>query len=228
LTKEIKLVVFDIAGTTVKDNGEIAVSFQKAMENFGYSVPVEKINPLMGYKKTEAIKMMLQVYQEDITVMSEEYINRIHTRFIELMVEYYAKTKDLQPLSNAENIFAYLKERNIKIGLNTGFTTDITNVIIERLGWLQNKVVNYVVSSNEVIAGRPHPFMIQKMMQQAGIDDPKNVVKIGDTEVDINEGKNTGCLYSIGVTTGAFTRQQLEPHEPSFIIDDLGELVSIF
>jgi phosphonatase-like hydrolase len=228
LTKEIKLVVFDIAGTTVKDNGEIAVSFQKAMENFGYSVPVEKINPLMGYKKTEAIKMMLQVYQEDITVMSEEYINRIHTRFIELMVEYYAKTKDLQPLSNAENIFAYLKERNIKIGLNTGFTTDITNVIIERLGWLQNKVVNYVVSSNEVIAGRPHPFMIQKMMQQAGIDDPKKVVKIGDTEVDINEGKNAGCLYSIGVTTGAFTRQQLEPHEPSFIIDDLGELVSIF
>ena len=55
----IALVVFDIAGTTVYDNGEIALAFQKALQASGYEVPVEKINPLMGYEKREAIRKML-------------------------------------------------------------------------------------------------------------------------------------------------------------------------
>jgi beta-phosphoglucomutase-like phosphatase (HAD superfamily) len=51
MSQSIELIVFDIAGTTVKDNGEIADAFQKAMREFGYAIPQEKIYPLMGYKK---------------------------------------------------------------------------------------------------------------------------------------------------------------------------------
>jgi phosphonatase-like hydrolase len=223
----IELIVFDIAGTTVKDNGEIADAFQKAMKEFGYEIPQEKIYPLMGYKKTEAIKMMLGEYEADATEITEEYVNNIHERFNQLMVEYYSTANELQPLPNAEEVFSYCRNNGIKIGLDTGFPNTITNIIIDRLGWLKDGKVDHVVSSNEVPAGRPAPFMIQKMMKAANIDDPKKVIKLGDTEVDINEGKNAGCLYSIGVTTGAFTREQLEPYEPSFIIDDLKELVEI-
>jgi phosphonatase-like hydrolase len=225
--KDIKLVVFDIAGTTVKDNGEIATAFHDAMKDNGYDIPHEKIYPLMGYKKTEAIRMMLEEYEPDTASITAEYINSIHERFIELMVRYYSNANELQSLPNAEKMFAWLRAKEIKIGLDTGFPTDITNVLIERLGWLKDKKVDYVVCSNEVPAGRPHPFMIQKMMQAAGIENTKQVIKLGDTEVDVNEGKNAGCLYSIGVTTGAFTREALEPYHPDFIIDDLNELVDI-
>lgn len=225
--KDIKLVVFDIAGTTVKDNGEIATAFHDAMKENGYDIPHEKIYPLMGYKKPEAIRMMLQEYEHDVAAITTSYINSIHDRFIALMVAYYKSTDELQPMENAEEIFAWLKSYDINIGLDTGFSTDITSVIIERLGWLKDKKIDYVICSNEVPAGRPQPFMIQKMMQAAGVTDSKQVVKIGDTEVDINEGKNAGCLYSIGVTTGAFTREALEPYDPDFIIDDLNELVNI-
>lgn len=227
MNNNIKLVVFDIAGTTVKDHGEIAIAFKTAMKEKGYDVPVEKINPLMGYKKPEAIKMMLDEYEADAAKVTDDYINDIHERFIELMVEYYKTTDQLQALPHAEDVFAYLKQRGIKIGLDTGFSNHITDIIIERLGWLKNGIIDYVVSSNQVAAGRPQPFMIKKMMQAAGIDDSKQVVKLGDTEVDINEGKNAGCLYSIAVTTGAFTKEALIPYNPDFIIDDLNELVEI-
>ena len=100
-------------------------------------------------------------------------------------------------------------------------------MIIERLGWLKDDVVDYVVSSNEVPEGRPQPFMIRKMMQQAGVDKSLQVIKIGDTEVDVMEGKNAGCIYSIGITTGAFTQEALEPYEPSFIFDNLQELIPL-
>jgi len=227
MNNSIQLIVFDIAGTTVKDNGEIATAFQKAMKENGYDIPTEKIYPLMGYKKPEAIRMMLKAYEPYAARITEDYINFIHDRFLQLMIEYYSATNELQPLPHTEEVFAYCRNKGIKIGLDTGFSNDITNVIIDRLGWLKDSKIDYVVSSNEVAAGRPHPYMIQKMMMAAGIDDPKKVVKLGDTEVDINEGKNAGCLYSIAVTTGAFTREQLYPYKPSFIIDDLNELITI-
>lgn len=226
-SNSVELVVFDIAGTTVKDNGEIAAAFQSALNEFGYAVPVVKINPLMGYKKTEAIKKMLTEFEPDAGKISEEYINQIHERFLKLMIHYYSTAVEIMPLSNVEEVFASLKEKQIKIGLDTGFSKEITDIIIDRLGWIKDKKVDVVISSNEVKAGRPSPYMIKEIMRKTNVTDTKKVIKTGDTEVDIFEGKNAGCLYSIAITTGAFTREELAVYEPSFIIDDLKELLSI-
>jgi phosphonatase-like hydrolase len=211
----------------VKDHGEIADAFQKAMRAFGYEIPGEKIHPLMGYKKNQAIRMMLDKHEPDETKVSTDRVNSIHDRFIQEMIRYYSTTSELQPLPNTEAVFSYCRNNGIKVGLDTGFPHDITDVIMDRLGWVREGKVNYVVSSDEVPAGRPEPYMIQKMMKAADIDDSGKVIKLGDTEVDVNEGKNAGCLFSIGITTGAFTREALKPFEPSFIIDDLSELIDI-
>jgi len=227
MIQPVELVVFDIAGTTVEDNGEIAIAFQKALQFFGYNIPVEKINPLMGYKKTEAIERLLKeqgIRKEEI---STGYIEKIHQLFLESMIAFYSTTAQLNPLPFAEEVFASLKERNILIGLDTGFSKEITGIIINRLGWLKDKKVDHVISSNEVTAGRPFPYMIKELMIRAKVKDVKKVIKVGDTEVDINEGRNAGCLYSIGITTGAFTKGQLADHTPSFIIDHLKELIPI-
>ncbi len=224
---DIELVVFDIAGTTVKDNGEIAVAFKTALQEFGYDIPIEKINPLMGYKKPEAIKLMLMEYENDISVINVKFIDTIHNRFAELMVKFYKESTAITPLPYTEEVFAFLKGNNIKVGLDTGFSREITDIIINKLGWLRDGKIDCYVCSDEVKNGRPAPDMIHKLMELTGVTDAKKVVKIGDTEVDVNEGKNTGCLYSIGVTTGAFTGAELLPYQPDFIIGDLSELTTI-
>lgn len=227
MNKKVELVVFDIAGTTVEDNGEIAIAFQEALKAFGYKIPVEKINPLMGYKKTEAIKRLLKEYEIKKEKISTEYIQKIHQLFLERMTQFYSTTKNLRPLPSAEEVFTSLKGKNILVGLDTGFSKQITDIIVNRLGWIENKMVDYVISSNEVIAGRPFPYMIEEIMHKAKLRDTKKVIKVGDTEVDIKEGKNAGCLYSIGITTGAFTKEELTEYNPSFIIDDLKEIITI-
>lgn len=173
MKQPVELVVFDIAGTTVKDNGEIAAAFREAMKAFGYNVPVEKINPLMGYKKTEAIKRLLKEYESKKEKISTEFIQKIHQLFLETMIDFYAGAEQLKPLPFAEEVFASLKERNILIGLDTGFSKEITDIIIHRLGWVKDKKVDYVISSNEVIAGRPFPYMIEELMLKAKLKDAK-------------------------------------------------------
>lgn len=227
MEKKIELVVFDIAGTTVQDRGEIVLAFQSALRKYGYIVADHDIYSLMGYKKPEAILMILKKFEKDTSKISSSLVDDIHNRFMAMMIRFYVTSEKILPLPYVEEVFADLQKKGIKVALDTGFSKNITDVIIGRLGWLQNKLVDYVISSNEVQAGRPHPYMIQKLMQLAGTDDAKKVIKIGDTESDINEGKNAGCLYSIAVTSGAFARHELEPYHPSFIIDDLQELIPI-
>lgn len=223
----LKLCVFDMAGTTVVDRQNVHAAFINAMADYGYNVSLEEVNPLMGYKKTTAIRQLLNIHEPDKEKITTMVVDLIHEAFEKYMVEFYATTPDLHALPFAEDLFVVLKERGIKVGLNTGFSRKVADVIVDRLGWKERNLFDYLVASDEVENGRPFPYMIQKMMTEAGVKE-QEVAKVGDTEVDINEGHNTGCLYVIGVTTGAFTREELLPYKPTHIIDNLKELEQIF
>lgn len=222
---EIELVVFDIAGTTVKDNGNINEAFRNAFLNAGIEVSEAEVNLVMGYRKLEAIETIIQKYAQNL--LPTNTVNTIHEDFTKAMVYFYENDTHLAPLPYTKEIFEWLKSKKIKIALDTGFTRVITNTILKKLRWDKSNLIDVVVCSDEVSEGRPAPQMIQAIMQQTGVTNAKKVVKVGDTEVDVNEGKNAGCLYTIAVTTGAFTKQQLLQYNPDFIIDSLQELPAL-
>lgn len=223
----IELVVFDIAGTTVKDNNNVGEAFQYALKTFGFDIPLESVNKYMGYEKHVAIRGILHKYADLEGDLDEKLIEDIHQVFVDEMIQYYENTQDIEPLPNVEDTFNRLRQLNVKIALNTGFSRAVTDVILNRLGWYDRKMIDYVIASDEVLKGRPFPNMINHLMQESGITDPNKIAKVGDTEVDVNEGKNVGCRYIIGVTTGSFTREELESYEPTHIIDDMAELLTI-
>lgn len=221
----IELVVFDMAGTTVKDKNFVGVAFQNAMKSYGYHIAIENINPIMGYEKPVAIRMMLEKHESEKQKITDQLIDAIHTEFVDSMIRFYETSDDIVPLPNVEETFGILRDAGIKIALDTGFSRNIADVIINRLGW-EDKV-DFMVASDEVENGRPFPDMIEKIKTALGITSSEVVAKVGDTEVDINEGINSGCKYVIGVTTGAFTREELLPYNPTHIIDNISEVISI-
>ncbi|WPU93359.1 HAD hydrolase-like protein [Mucilaginibacter sabulilitoris] len=223
----IKLVVFDIAGTTVKDDHEVSKAFQAALKKYNYTVELDKINPLMGYEKNLAIKQMLQLHETDADKITTELVSDIHKEFVHQMIGFYQHEPGIEPLPNVEETFANLRTLGVKVGINTGFSRDIADTVITRLQWRERGLIDHVIGSDEVELGRPHPYMIQKMMADGGITDPLEVAKVGDTEVDVREGQNAGCKYVIGVTTGIFTRTELESYNPTHIIDDIAQVIDI-
>lgn len=223
----IKLVVFDMAGTTVKDENKVTQTFKSALHQYGYDVPDHIINPLMGYKKIVAITKMLRLYEADASKITPVLIDQIHETFVRLMIEYYQQADFLEALPNAASTLLALKKAGIQVGINTGFSRDIAEVIIKRLEWREKDIFDYLVCSDEVAEGRPNPGMINRLRQLAGIAEADEVAKVGDTEVDIREGQNAGCKYVIAVTTGAFTRAELEPYHPTHIIDNIADVLGI-
>ncbi len=223
----IKLIVFDMAGTTVKDENSVTQTFSDALSQFGYRVPESVINPLMGYKKIVAIKRMLHAFEADQSKVTPELIAKIHDAFVERIISFYTHTSSLEALPHAESTMKTLKASGIKIGINTGFSRDIAEVILSRLQWREKSVFDYLICSDEVSEGRPNAGMINRLKQMAGLAETDEVAKVGDTEVDVREGQNANCKYVIAVTTGAFTREELEPYKPTHIINDLSELLEI-
>ncbi|MBB5647277.1 HAD family hydrolase [Pedobacter cryoconitis] len=223
----IKLAVFDIAGTTIKDNHEVSKALQAALAKHGYAIDLVQINPLMGYEKNLAIRQLLQMHGLAAETITTQLISTIHTDFVQQMLNFYTSGPVIEPLPNVEETLKALREQGVSVGINTGFSKDIADAIINRLQWREKGIIDYLIGSDEVELGRLHPLMIQRLMQQAGITDPLQVLKAGDTEVDIHEGQNAGCKYVVGITTGIFTRDELASYHPTHLIDDMAEVLTI-
>jgi phosphoglycolate phosphatase-like HAD superfamily hydrolase len=64
-------------------------------------------------------------------------------------------------------------------------------------------------------------------MRKLNIQEPDKIIKVGDSTIDIEEGKNAGCKYNIGVTTGAHSKQQLKTANPDYIFDNIYDLMLV-
>lgn len=217
-----------MAGTTIKDNSNVAAAFQEAFLFHGFEkVTLEDAQEKMGYPKPLAIRDILTKHVSHDFEIPTGLVEAIHSKFVQSMMAYYRDAEGIAPIEDAEEVFKELQKLGVAVGLDTGFSRDITDVILERVGWKNTPLLDITVCSDEVENGRPFPDMIHAMMKMFDIKDPLEVIKIGDTEVDVNQGHNTGCLMSIGVTTGAFSKEELLKHHPTYIIHSLKELLPL-
>jgi phosphonatase-like hydrolase len=215
-----------MAGTTVKDKGNVNDAFRAAFSESGIEVSAADVDTVMGYRKVEAIEIILKKYLEAMEYDAAR-INLIHDNFTSKMVSFYENDTELSPLPQVLETFSILKSNGYKIALNTGFTRVITDVILKRLGWVDSNLIDAVVCSDEVEEGRPHPFMIRRIMDLVGVTDSAKIVKVGDTSVDILEGQYAGCGLVVAVTTGAYSKEQLMEYHPDKIIDSMQELPAL-
>jgi phosphonatase-like hydrolase len=194
----------------------------EAFEDSGILITHGDAQQVMGYKKSDAIHMLLRQHGENAPDLRK--VEKIHQRFIEGMIRFYETTPDLKPFEDTEDLFRWLRKKDVRVALNTGFSSAVTNIILNRLHWRTGEIIDGVISSDEVARGRPAPDMIFEMMNRLQISDPLSVVKVGDTQSDVEEGRQAGCGLVVGTTTGAYSREQLEIYQPDHIIDNLESL----
>jgi phosphonatase-like hydrolase len=220
----VLMVVFDMAGTTVDEDNVVYKTLRDAIVHYSYPVTLNQVLEFgAGKEKLQAVIDILKSTGFDADSAT-----------IDLIFKYFnsqlAKNYDnllVKALPQVELVFKELKERSIKVVLNTGYNRITAESLILKLGWEESNHYDLLVTASDVTKNRPHPDMILQAMLSLNISDPKNVIKIGDSTVDIQEGQNANCLFSIGITTGAHTRTQLMEVDPDFIIDDVSELIDI-
>jgi phosphonatase-like hydrolase len=217
-----RLAVFDMAGTTVSNSDLVVDALVQTLKAHGHSARPEQARALMGYPKPQAIRILLG--ENSAAAADVALVERMHREFVVGMVESYRNDPAVASMPAAEDCLAVLRARGIKVALNTAFSRDIAQVIVDRFGWLERGVIDDLIATDEVAAGRPAPDMIRALMARHGVADSKQVLKVGDTEVDIKEGRNAGCGLVVAVTTGAYDRATLQAYAPDHILDSLAQL----
>jgi phosphonatase-like hydrolase len=224
---DVKLVVFDLAGTTVKDERNVHKVLHKALAAHGVTVSLEDCNDVMGLPKPIAIRDLLERRYEGSRPVSDSWIDEIHRYFVKEMISFYRTDPSVSEKEGVSDTFRKLKANNMKVVVDTGFDRQITDPLLDRLGWKSAALIDGSVTSDEVERGRPYPDLIFRAMELMNIKDAKQVVKVGDTISDMQEGQAAGCGMVVGVTTGAFSREALQLSKPTHLIEQLPQLLDI-
>ena len=231
---DLKMVVFDMAGTTVQDNHEVEDCFAMATRDCGIEMSEAEIKSVQGWSKRFVFESYWKKHYPENSLAFIERVNFSYDRFKEILEHHYI-TQAVYPTEGCLEVFDCLRQNNIRIALTTGFYRQVTSIILNKLGWLEGLDLNYIrntdtavidisVASDEVLRGRPAADMILHCMQAFQIEDPKQVIAIGDTPSDIGSGKAANCLSSIALSNGTHSAQQLEIHQPDVILQSLNEL----
>src|SRR5262245_26914125 len=218
----IELMVFDMAGTTVSEGGAVYQCLRDTLEANGLWVAAESLNEVKGMDKYEALRILIE--RSDMREELLPGLDAIHEDFVERMIEFYRSDPSVGETPGAGETFRRLRRAGVKVALNTGFSRDIAQTLIDRLGWERDRLIDASVTSDEVERGRPSPDMIRLLMLKLHVADSRRIAKVGDTPADLLEGRNAECGLVIGVTQGSSTREQLGQYPHDHLIASVAEL----
>src|SRR5262245_49307647 len=125
---QLRLVVFDMAGTTVEDRGEVPAAFSAALIEQAIAVTPEQLNAVRGASKRQAVLSLLPEGPDKAARGQRAYAS-----FKDHLVRKYAD--GARAIPGAVETFGWLRERNVRIALNTGFDHDIASLLVAALGW---------------------------------------------------------------------------------------------
>ncbi|WP_312388738.1 HAD-IA family hydrolase [Chryseobacterium sp.] len=221
--KNIELLVLDMAGTTIDEDNVVYKTVMNSVNDYGYNVTLDKVlSVCAGMEKLEAITSLLKEIggnEEDALAIFENFSDQLKEAYQNL---------DVKPINDVENFLLNMRSKNKKVVLNTGYTSEIAQQLLDKLQWKENVHFDALITANDVSESRPSPEMILLAMKKFNISKPELVLKAGDSVIDIEEGKNAGCGLTIAVLSGAQTQSELEKSHPDYILKTISEAEILF
>jgi len=222
--ERIRLVVFDVVGTTVHDGGAgasvVANAYLDVFTEAGIAIATADVSRFRGLDKREAVERLLALHGGTSGADADLLTQRLLARIGDALGR-------AREIDGASDVFAFLHDRGVRVALASGLPDSLVHAVADRLGWPARGLVHYVTSAEAAGGGRPDPAMVLDAMGHFGIEDPTAVLKVGDTVADVEEGRNAGA-WTVSVLTGTQGRDALEAAGPDFILQSVAELPTLF
>ncbi|HEY4099362.1 MAG TPA: HAD family hydrolase [Gemmatimonadales bacterium] len=223
----IRLVVFDVAGTTIRDGGGVVrQAMHDAIAGRGLTLRDGAMEGVAGMAKGQAIRTLIEGHGRDELL---DDIDAIHADFRHRMIRYYRDHADVSAVAGAAETFAALRAAGVHVALDTGFGRQVLDVVLTRVGWNGSDApIDASIASDEVERGRPWPDMIDALRVKLGGIPYGEVAKVGDTPIDLHEGTMARCGFVVGVLSGAHSRESLSQHPNDALIGSVAEIPELF
>jgi phosphoglycolate phosphatase len=213
--KKIKLVLFDLDGTLIDSEHDLAASVNATLRHFGRKeLPLEVIATYIGDGAPMLIRRALgdPAHAQSI----QEALNYFLLYYREHKLD---NTRAYEGIAQALRQVANFDGHSRKLAVLTNKPVRVSRDILAGLGLSQFFFQTY--GGNSFETKKPDPLGAQTLMREAAAE-PQETVMVGDSEVDILTARNAN-LWSIGVTYG-FAPQTLERTHPDILVDTPADL----
>ena len=210
----LKLIVLDIGGTLIADHGEVPDAMLGAFARHGLTVTPQEFSEWRGASKRGMVRHFVEQ-----RAASTALIDAIYGDFSATVSKAYEK---VQPIAGAENALKEFQAMKLLLATTTGFDRPLTTAILSHLGWQHYFAAS--ITSDDVIDGRPAPYMLFRAMEGAHVNETAQVMAVGDTPLDLQAANNAGVGAAIGVWSGAATEERLRKERNSGVLPSIAAL----
>ncbi|MFC8584113.1 phosphonatase-like hydrolase [Streptomyces sp. NPDC057217] len=211
------LVVLDMAGTTVADDGLVEQAFTVAAERLGEdpAAMIGHVRATMGESKISVFRHLLGG--------DERRAQEANLAFEQAYGELVAGGR-IAPVPGAAETIAALQEQGRTVVLTTGFARVTQDAVLDALGW-RDLVGLTLCPADTGGRGRPYPDMVLGAFLRTGaVDDVRRIAVAGDTSYDMLSGVRSGAGIVAGVLTGAHGEAALKEHGATRVLASVAEL----
>lgn len=221
---KIDAVIFDLAGTTIIDNGTVMRAFEGAIADEKISYRREYLIETMGQSKTQVLAEVAR--QGGLAGEAVNgFVERVHHRFEDIYIGM-CRAGEITPIKGAMEAFGKLKSWGLQLATTTGFHGRVAQEVMRILD-PQRTIFAAAISSDQVGKGRPAPDMILTACVKMGIANLKAVANVGDTRADLESAQRAGVGINIGVLTGEASRATLEKCPHTHLLESVSEVPGI-
>lgn len=205
--------MFDLDGTLTESSETIHKTTLKTFEHFGRAVflPKEELDKRIG-EHFQTIFDDLNIHVDDV----EEFINVYKTLYFD-----FIDTTKLYP--GVEEILLSLKEKGKKIALLTTKGQEQAQNILRHFNL--EKYFDEIMGRRNGVGHKPSPEPLLFICNALSVS-PEQTLMVGDTEVDVQCGKNANTK-TCAVTWGYRSKNILENEKPDYIAENINQLLSI-
>ena len=208
-------VVFDLDGTLLDTLGDLrdSVNFALSKNNLPQRT-TEEIRAFVG----NGIRLLIERSVPENTKLS-----LVDKCFEDFKAHYKANSANLTKAYDGINeLLSILKNRGVKLAVVSNKADFAVKILVET--YFPN-VFDCAIGEKEGVKRKPAPDTVFAVMKELNVN-KKEVVYIGDSEVDIETSKNAD-IPCISVTWGFRDKEVLEKLCPEYIVDSPKDILNI-
>ncbi|MFJ6687333.1 HAD family hydrolase [Streptomyces sp. NPDC091294] len=223
-TPDIRLVVLDMAGTTVADGGLVERAFDAAARELGVEPGTPDHAEKLAYVRATMGESKISVFRH--LFGDEDRAQHANTAF----EKAYGALVDgglVAPVPGAREAVAELAADGRTVVLTTGFARVTQDAVLDALGW-QDLVPLTLCPADAGGRGRPYPDMVlEAFLRTKAADGVHQVAVVGDTSYDVLSGVRAGVGLVAGVRTGAHGDDAFREAGATHVLDSVAGLPAL-
>ncbi|WP_020385586.1 phosphonatase-like hydrolase [Kribbella catacumbae] len=216
----IQLVVLDMAGTTVADDGLVEQAFTRAIGAQGIEPGSPQYDEMVRYVRATMGESKITVFRH--LLGNDEAAAQQANKAFETAYGTLVDEGRSAPIDGAEDTIRELQSRGIKVCLTTGFSETTQQRILAALGW--RNLADLTLCPAQAGRGRPYPDLVLRALLELKADAVTSVAVAGDTAYDMTTGIRAGAGIVAGVLTGAHGNDQLVAAGATHILESVRDL----